>query len=338
MSRRILLITVLCLTLTAIGRADAPAVVGICPFYDDTATPAGERSGIMLPVLFLEKAGAAGFLPVIINPGPVAVTGSDAQFAAELGRDAGADLVLVGQVRTLATASGKKPTAETLREALGKYDEVVNPSASGKKPTAETLRGHVLLSSRAANLVLTAKLLETATGREIASLDTSELVKTSWFGEVAHRFTLVGAAFHRESFWFAETNLGKAIGRSAEKLIATISQHIPEVKPSGAYAAAPPGRTCPISIRVSYKARKLSSKIYSIAVNGKEESLAVKEGILHVEVPSGPILLHISVQDPPYRQLLQSTYYANSMVSCSGAERTLVFEIGSAGEALTRWQ
>ena len=77
--------------------------------------------------------------------------------------------------------------------------------------------------------------------------------------------------------------------------------------------------------------------MYLIAVNAKEESLGVSDGKVRVEEPSGPILLHVTVQDPPYRQPVQDTYYANSMLDCSRDASTLLFEIGSAGEAVIRW-
>lgn len=310
--RRHLGLAVLFAISTATGFAQKPLVVGICPFIDDTTTPAGERSGRMLPVMFLDKAKSASFLPIIVNPGP-GVSPADTDWAAEVGRMAGADAVLVGRVRTLATGKGKKASEQTLQ-------------------------GHVLLDSHAADLVLAATLVGTADGRELAKLETSELVKGSFMVEAA-KYTGIGAAFHHgEPFWFANTHLGQAIGRSAEKLVSGVGQNLGGLQPGGAYAVTAAGPSCQVGIQVLYKAKNKASKMYLVAVNGKEESLGVNDGRLQVQEPSGPILLHISVKDAPYRQPLQDEYYANSMLDCSRENNTLLFEIGSAGEGVIRWQ
>ena len=302
--KRVLVFGATLLVLTTVGFAQKPVVVGICPFYDDTGTPAGERSGTMLPVMFLEKAKSAGFVPIIVNPGPD-ITPGDTEWPAEVARMVGADAVLVGQVRSLATRKGKKPT-----------DDV--------------LRGHVLLSSHAANLVLSASLVDASNGRELAPLSVEEAVKGSWFSEAI--------GFHRESFWFADTHFGQAITHAAEKLISGIASSLSQVTPHSAYPAVATGRSCHVTVRVIYKAKDRSSKMYLVAVNGKEESMGIKDGLLELEVPSGPILLHVTVKDAPYRQPVQSTYYANSLVDCSRTDSTLAFEIGGSGEGVLRWR
>jgi hypothetical protein len=294
----------LLLALTTTGFSQKP-VVGICPFWDDTGTPAGERSGTMLPVMFLEKAKAAGINAVILNPGP-AWSPDDLDWPAELARTAGADVVLVGRVTALATKEGKKATERTLR-------------------------GHILLDSHAANLVLDATLVEGASGRSLATMHTSELVKGMWLEEML----LPHAA---EPFWFANSHFGQAINRSAEQLIHDLGPHLSEVKPSGNYRVTPAGPSCRVKVRVLYKAMNRASKMYLIAVNGKEESLGINDGVVEVEEPSGPILLHVEVKDHPYRQLVQNDYYANSMLDCSRPDNSLAFEIGSAGEGMIRWQ
>jgi hypothetical protein len=306
--KRSLPLTFWLLIFTTAGFAQGPPVVGICPFIDDTATPAGDRSGTMLPVMFLDQAKSAGFLAIIVNPGPNAAPG-DTEWPVELARTLGADAVLVGQVRALATSGGKKPSAETLR-------------------------GHVLLSSHAADLVLTGTLVATVDGRQLGTLQTAELVKGSWLTEAAGKVT----GIHHESFWFANTQLGQAIGRSAEKLVADVAQRLSQVQPSGAYKPVAAGRNCRVTVQVRYKAKDRASKAYSVAVNGKEESLGVNDGKVEVEEPAGPILLHVTVNDAPYRQPVQDTYYANSMLDCSRDANTLLFEIGSTGEGVIRWQ
>lgn len=308
--RRIPIFAFLFLMLATAGLAQRPVVVGICPFYDDTATPAGEKTGTMLPVMFLEKAKSAGFVPVILNLGPEWAPG-DNELPTELARMAGADVVLVGQVRALATSKNKRPNEQTLR-------------------------GHVLLSAHAADLVLSATLLDAATGHEISTLQSVEQVKGDWFTEAAARFTPFGM-FHHDSFWFADTHFGQAIARSAEKLMSDASHALSQITTKGSYETAPTGASCRVKVHVLYKTKNRASKMYLIAVNGKEESMGIDDGVVQVTEPSGPILLHVSVKDAPYNQPVQNDYYANSQLDCSRQTNTLALEIGGVGEALIRW-
>jgi hypothetical protein len=291
--------------------AQKALVVGICPFYDDTGTVAGEKAATMLPVMFIDKAKSAGFVPVIVNPGPENAP-TDTRWPVDVARMAGTDAVLVGQVSALATKSGRKASDATLR-------------------------GHVLLSSHAAVLVLSAHLLDTSSGRELAVLSAQETVKGSWFSEAAARFTLLGAAFRHESFWFADTHFGQAITRATGVLISGTEKPLSVVRARGDYPTVAAGPTCRVTVRVIYKTKARSSKMYLLAVNGKEESLGINDGVLEVTEPSGPILIHVTVKDAPYRQPVQSTYYANSFLNCARSENTLAFEIGGSGEGVIRW-
>jgi hypothetical protein len=309
--RRSTVFAFLFLIFAAAGFAQKPVVVGICPFFDNTGTPAGEKSATMLPVMFLEKAKSAGFIPVILNLGPEWSPG-DTDWPAEVARMAGADAVLVGEVKALATSKGAKPSDEMLR-------------------------GHVLLASHSADLVLSATLLDAASGHQLSALQTTEHVKGDWFTEAAAHFTPLGM-FHHESFWFADTHFGQAITRSAEKLISDVGHNLSQITPNGAFSVAPAGASCRLKIRVLYKAKNRASKMYLIAVNSKEESMGINDGVVELNEPSGPILLHVTVKDPPYRQPVQNDYYANSMLDCSRETNTLSLEIGGSGEALIRWR
>ena len=246
----------------ASASTERAAVVGICPFYDDTGTVAGEKAATMLPVMFLEKAKSAGFVPVIVNPGPEN-SPADIRWPVEVARNSGADVVLVGEVSALATRSGRKPSNAALR-------------------------GHVLLSSHAVNLVLSAHLVDASSGRELTSLRAEEAVKGSWLSEAAARFTIIGSAFHRESFWFADLHFGQAITRATEALISGIAKPLSQVTPQGDYPAVGAGGACRVMVRVIYKAKERSSKMYLLAVNGKEESLGIKDGVLELTALSGP--------------------------------------------------
>jgi hypothetical protein len=304
------------LLLTTAAFAQKAVVVGICPFSDDTGTPAGERIATMLPVMFLEKAKSAGFLPVIVNIGPEWIFGEN-DWPAEVARMGGADVVLVGRVRALAVSNVKKTT-----------DQILNA-------TDPVVRGRVLLTMHTADIVLEATLVDVATGRELATLRAIAEVKGSWLSEATSH--VAGGIFHHDTFWFADTPLGQAIGRGAEKLTSDVGQRVSQLATKGIYVAVPTGRSCRIKVRVVYQAKKRASKMFLLAINGKEESLGIADGVVEQDEPSGPIRLHISVKDPPYRQFVQEDYYANSMLDCSRAENVLFFEIGASGEGVIRW-
>lgn len=310
MRRFVLSAAVLALVSTAF--AQKRVIVGICPFYDDTGTEAGERAGSMLPVLFLEKSQKTAFVPVIVNPGPD-VAPDDGRWPAEVARSMGLDAVVIGRVRALATAKGGKPNENVLR-------------------------GHVLLSSHAARLILTASLVDASNGRELTAVSAEETVKGPWIEEAATRFTIIGSAFHQESFWFSDTHFGQAITRAAEKIMSDLSPPLSNVTPHSDLAAVATGQNCHVTIRVLYKAKNRSSKMYLAAVNGKEESFGIDDGLLNLDLPSGPLLLHITVKDPPFRQPVQSSYYANSDLDCSRPQHTLAFEIGESGEGVVNWR
>src|SRR5262249_46254096 len=162
-----------------------------------------------LPVMFLEKAKSAGFMPIIVNAGPEN-SESDLKWPVEVAKMVGADAVLIGQVRALATTGGRKANNANLR-------------------------GHVLLSSHAVRLVLSAKLLDAGTGRELTAVEAEETVKGAWFSEAAARFSVIGSMLRGESFWFADTHFGQAITRAAEKLISGIAKPVSQASAQGAY-------------------------------------------------------------------------------------------------------
>src|SRR5215475_12384900 len=112
--RRLLLIAGVLSGVAATGLAQKAVVVGISPFDDDTGTEAGEKAATMLPVMFLEKAKASGFVPVIVNPG-LQSGPPDLRWSAEIARAAGADAVIIGSIRVLATSKGQRPNDAVLR-------------------------------------------------------------------------------------------------------------------------------------------------------------------------------------------------------------------------------
>ncbi|MCU1311551.1 MAG: hypothetical protein JWO20_2676 [Candidatus Angelobacter sp.] len=99
-------------------------------------------------------------------------------------------------------------------------------------------------------------------------------------------------------------------------------------------------KSCEINFRAAYANanKKAISKSYGLIVNGKEESLWIKEGIATMTLPSGRAIVVVNVADAPYRLPIQKVYAGNTFVDCDKPERSLVLDIGPAGEAFLRWQ
>lgn len=113
---------------------------------------------------------------------------------------------------------------------------------------------------------------------------------------------------------------------------------IPSMVVEGTAAEPPTTRnSCEINFRVAYVDKKAISKSYGLIINGKEESLWIKEGVSTETVPSGPVMIVVTVADAPYRLPVQHIYAGNTFADCSRPERSLALEIGPAGEAFLRW-
>jgi len=96
-------------------------------------------------------------------------------------------------------------------------------------------------------------------------------------------------------------------------------------------------QSCEITFRINYVSKRRASKNYTVAINGKEETLGIQDGVLRVRVTSGLLHIRATVQDPPYRLPVQKNYDANVYFDCQGSIE-LALEIGAAGEAFLVWK
>ena len=137
---------------------------------------------------------------------------------------------------------------------------------------------------------------------------------------------------------FDKQPLGKRSISFAKDIKQFASDTVPGMNVA-ATAAEPPSvkNSCEITFRVAYVDKKAISKSYGLILNGKEESLWLKEGISTETVPSGPLMVVVNVVDAPHRLPVQHVYAGNTFADCSKPERALAFEIGPAGEAFLRW-
>jgi hypothetical protein len=277
--------------------------LGVCPFEDETGTAAGEQVAKFLPLMFLDKAPGL-YRVVLLNPGPMPDM-NDTTWPAEVGRMNGVDAVIIGSVR--AVGEGKGPGYQS--------------QTSGR-----------VLNMSTARLVMEATLVD-ASGKKLRAAKTEESVKGIWFGDVAGYFT--GVQFDPPKF--AQSSLGKAVYHSIESMQGQIAADLKALTPHTKLELLAEG-SCEVGIRIQFLEKKQVSKAFDIAVNRKEESFNIKDGVLTTKLPSGPALIRIALHDKPYRQVVQDVYYINPMVDCSKDTKTLVLEVGTSGEGVPRWK
>jgi hypothetical protein len=136
---------------------------------------------------------------------------------------------------------------------------------------------------------------------------------------------------------FEKQPLGAAAKDTAESIRKFVVATAPELTANrSAPAMVVKGGPCEVMFGVRYSKRK--STAYDLYVNGRNESIGMVDGISKLSLNSGPILVHVTVHDVPYRLPVQHLYQANSYVNCSAQNHTLALVIGPTGEATLEWE
>lgn len=149
-----------------------------------------------------------------------------------------------------------------------------------------------------------------------------------------------GAAASEYSLWYwyevassrrlSKQPLGKAVLRTAAEARASMAAAFPAFP----RRAAPPltASACDLEFRVVDRARKWSSKSFTLVVNGRDESATLKDGVVRFKGTPGVTVFELSMKDAPFGLPIQSSYVATAFVGCTEAGFRL--DIGSGGEAL----
>jgi len=139
---------------------------------------------------------------------------------------------------------------------------------------------------------------------------------------------------------FDKQPLGKIADAMANDMRNDATRAIPMLGTQGTFVTpAISDSECDVSFRVAYPDKRSISKSYGLIVNGKEESLWLKEGVASISMKSGPALIFVNVNDAPYRLPVQHMYEANTFVDCTRpSPQSLALEIGGAGEAVLKWK
>jgi hypothetical protein len=154
------------------------------------------------------------------------------------------------------------------------------------------------------------------------------------------RLHMFGDYYLGPSRVFEKQPLGKAMLAMADQVSSQVLPAISEktAVSGGVQTQNKASGPCDVLVKLLYTSKHAASKSYTMFVDGEEESLGVKEGVLPLRQKSGDLLLQWSVNDAPYKLPTQRLYQAGTEVDCSKPERQLNIEIGAAGEALLVWR
>jgi len=282
-------------------------VMGIAPVFDANGLDFSPHFIQHITYIVYRTLLSRGDIqPVLINPGGVydPAPGGD-EWTVGYARKIGVDAVLVTSFLPLektnkVTFVGNRPQGKMLITVS------VLDAASGRR-------------SPIATLTQTDSLLDI----EAYSMTTSSI----WTGALKE---------------FDKQKKGRVAHAFAEKIIDYVDQQLPVlgVQGSGSEPVTTPSLTssCAFSFSIRYLPRNVNSMAYSLIVNGREESAAVKDGVAHLHEPVGPMLIQSDMQDTPHRMTPQRYYQANTVFHCSPQENNLVLELGVAGDAQLLWE
>lgn len=132
----------------------------------------------------------------------------------------------------------------------------------------------------------------------------------------------------------------QALGKAARALVDALGVGLQSVWPRLPASVTPDESLrakCLISFRARYPTGAVS-KTYRLQVNGRDETLEIKDGVATLALRSGPAEIFLILEDAPRRLPLQAGYFANTTVACSTRTRTLELLLGPQGEGRLAWQ
>ncbi len=301
MFARVACLLTLLAVLPSAATAQSRAVVGILPVFDASGDVQSERFTSHLTLMIYERLQKSTVQPHLLNPGAL-YNPLNTDWPVEFGESAGVDVLLISTM--LGTEKPKKGDW-TLR-----VEAYVLDLRSGKKSLPVLHRYEIDRRYVGENVYVTSGGVRQA-----------------------------GVAGEFVSRPFDKQPIGKAARAMAESIAAGVPAQAEGVasQRSGISSAPDQGR-CTVDFAVAYTTKKTNSKTYQLVANARDESLWLKDGVAHLELASGPLVLQVSTNDSPYRLPVQRLYQLDAVVDCTRPERKLVLEIGGGGEALLHWQ
>lgn len=311
-------------------------LVGIMPTYDSSGESFGEDfSRYITLMMFQELYPSDKVEPLMLNPGGV-YSPLEEEWILDFGRKSNVDAVLVTNV-----LESDKPKNSS-NWAL-KMETFIVDLKTGKKGNTRTLTAPISKKDLEAGLdagrrSYTSSISKVERGMGWAPFTTAGAVAGGVYGSGGRRALMMYASGPSRTFE------SQPIGKGARRLaVAAKTQALADttsLTPGGPSTPPPSGpASCgPIQFRVRYTSKNSSSKVFTILLNDREESQGVHDGVVSLDPPAGPLVLVVEVKDSPFKLPVQKVYQANTYLDCGQPERTLLMEIGGAGEALLRWQ
>ena len=303
--RLLCLVVIATITISAQTAAPAPAAptakisVGILPVYDASGENYGEVFTQNLTQMLFDELKGTDYEPVLLNPGG-AYTPLDSDLIKEFAQMAKVDAALITVLQI--------PTKPKSGPYTLKLDAQLLDPKTGKVTDMRSYTDNIR--------------------REEAIVEGGYV----GFGAMWGWGTGGSRRFEKQPLGKRARNFAKAVRQQ------TVST-VPSFASTGsAQVPVASSTSCEVSFRVNYPRKNAISKSYGLIINGKEESLWLKEGIATMSMRSGPALVLVNLADAPYRLPVQHLYAANTYVECSKGSQALALDIGPAGEAFLRWQ
>ena len=300
--------------LGAIGEAQQKSLAGatgLMPVYDSSGQDFGEAMARHMTATLFHELTLGGRDVTLLNPGGL-YSPLDEPASIDFAKAAGVDVAILTTLKRVVEDRPKDDEPELV------FETVVIDVRTGTRSRTLTTRQEVKRKD-------IERGFEGGSGYAIRrGLQISE-----------ERYTRA----YYDSFSNASRELNKQpLGKAVLKMASALRPQVIEALPVGvALPLVPPG-SCKVDFSVPYASRKASSKLYSMIINGREESACVLDGVVPLTVRTGKVMVEVSVRDAPFRLPVQQVYVANTLNDCASATRALALEIGSAGEALLVWK
>ena len=306
--------------------------VGLLPVVDETGERFGEGLSENLTRMIFFDAGKLGMQPVFLNPGRN-FEPSDTETALELARQASVDAVMLVKLIAITDKARWAAFHKNLGDSRAKERLTSDVSTLGKA-SLYNLDVENLLSNKRALLICESSIWAAKDPAKTQTFYGSAEIKLSFLQELAASQGLSDLGYSK----FKDTPVGHAAEKSAQLISSAALETAPAlgIMPTGKAIAAE--KSCEITFRISYSSKKRASKNYTVAINGKEESMGIQDGVVKVKVTSGLLHVRVTLQDAPYRLPVQKNYDANVYFDCGQAATNLVLEIGAAGEGYLIWK
>jgi len=324
LARALLLLLLICSLSPSNAAQGAPGVpsgpkvlLGILPVLDISGEPYGEFFAQNLTYMIFNQLRRSDRIePRMLNPGGLYSTYSE-DWIQDYGQQAGVDAVLISVFPRSKQPKGGDLTLQLETQLMELKGDQRSPTMTNNTSSKVTNYASITKSELEVSI---GAMSSTSAGGFLATL----LGVGSWVPAVKK---------------FEKQPLGKAARRLAEGAGNHALAEAPSLVPEGSALPHPLSKeSCSIQFRVLYTHKKAASKAYDLAINDREESLGLQDGMATVLLSTGPVVARVVVRDAPYKTPIQRSYYADTYLDCGRPERTLALEVGAAGEALLRWQ